>query len=262
MKLTILSVNYHSEAYCNNNIIIFDKTNKNLDYDWYIVDNNLKDIESEPLNPKFKVVPGWKNRCEAQRLPDGTIIECGSLHHGLGINQGISQIDFTNSDLILIADPDFILSETIESIYNTIVENDYAFYGADYANVNKNLIRNFPTAFCLFVNPKFVNIKDLDFRAGFDGEVYHGYYPDCGHRVMYKYKTDNYKIKSLASDKSWSGDYDRYPHLGYHMHMKIHTNQKTLHSTTKTSGREKGRQAAHIQAFRKIYKEIKHGENK
>lgn len=262
MKLIIVSVNYHSEIYCNNNLLIFNKTNKVLDYDWYIVDNNLKNIESEPLNPAFKVIPGHKTRVEAQRQPGGGIIECGSIHHGLGINAGLSQINFDNSDLILIADPDFILSETIESIYNTIVENNYAFYGAEYANINKNLIRKFPTAFCLFVNPKLVNVKDLDFRAGFDGEVYHEYYPDCGHRVMYKYKTDEYKIKSFPSDKAWSGDYDRYPNLGYHMHMKIHTNQATLHSTTKTEGNKKGRQAAHVQAFRKIYKEIKHGENK
>lgn len=267
MKLTIVSVNYHSEVYCNTNITIFNKINKgtNLEYDWYIVDNNLKELPCEKLDPKFKILTGHKERVEAIRLPNEALIECGSIHHGLGINIGLKQLDIleiNKSDLFLVTDPDFILSETIESVYNIMMENNYNFYGAAYMPGKKRMIRNFPAAFCQFINPKIINPLKLDYRAAFDNQPYHKYYPDCGHRIMHQYKTNKHDYCAMSSDQDPREDYVRYPNLGYHMHMKIHTNQATLHSTTQKVGKEEGREVIHKKLFRKIYKEIKHGENK
>jgi hypothetical protein len=217
LKLSILTVNYFSNDILERNLKYFTQLNSNIDFKWHLVDNCWKD------NDRLKGFihhDGIKHKVEPLRI--GKIkLGSGSIHHGLGLNRGIEYLE-DDADLWLVLDPDFIFLTSILDILENIKYNDIWFYGAEYVNERKKLIKGFPCAFCMFINPKFVKKEDLDFSVGFDNDnqLSEGWYPDVGFKVMYNFKTLN-ECNSGVFPKVDGNVYSVGKRkVGYHMRFK------------------------------------------
>jgi len=181
--IQLLTVSYNSHKLLQWCKYHFDNLNPGLKYEWHVIDNALG---------KFKKTQGLiyhdgvEQPKEHLSLPNQKgKLYIGSIHHGLGLNEGLQYLDW-NSDLIIVIDPDFLLLTPLQPIIDRINSENLWFFGACYSNLGKNYIRSFPCGYCQFINPKFVKKEDLDYSVGY-GDYLSDYYPDVGYKVMYKF---------------------------------------------------------------------------
>lgn len=188
MHIEILTVSYFSKDLLKFNWECFQKKNAgSFTYNWHISDNSL--WEDEEIEG-FKYHEGIKHKVDPIFI-DKLKLGSGSVHHGMGLNKGIQYLD-KSADLWLILDPDFYFLTPIFPLLEYIKENQLWFFGAEYVNVRKKLVRDFPCAFCMFINPSLVPIEKLDFSAGYETEEQRleGWYPDTGFKIMHRFKND------------------------------------------------------------------------
>ena len=230
--LTIISVNYNASLYLNANIEHLSRRDfLPKEFKWFVVDNSE---EPDDLDARFNILPGVQSKGYD---PDAhRIIWGGSIPHSLGLNSALSTIDFSSCQYLLVMDPDFYLLKPIDDILSEMSSKQLGFAGADYTNLKKNLIRGFPTAFCMFVDLHQVPLKDLDFRAGFESKEEMNHYgvfkdngankpclwPDTGWRISSKYKDGPLKYKVIANKPYQRlNGCDWYPQFAVHARMKV-----------------------------------------
>lgn len=220
MTLSILSVNYLSDYYLNKNVEYIYKYNDFDDINWFVV-NNQSRIGVE-LDSKLTVISGVKKRSLEEAIESG--VEPGSMHHADSINKGLQDPRVKNADYTLIVDPDFFITEKLSDIILHMKDNSLTFYGAEYTLNGKNMITDFPVAYCMFIDTKQVDCSELDFSAGFSEEekLLYDYYPDVGHRVYRNFKLSSLKFGSVKAQNCSDCGGDYFPGLGIHFRMKLH----------------------------------------
>lgn len=229
--LEILSVNYRSSVYLNSNIKYLSRYNLLPNkFRWTVVDNSEK---REKLDRRFNVMAGCQK--DGHNPSEHLVINGGSIYHGKALNLALKQCSFS-SKFLLILDPDFYLIRPLSSILEEMSKDNLAFHGGSYSNKRKNLIRDFPVAFCLFIDLTQVPITDLDFHAGFrsvEEKIENGVYqdnelnpamlfPDCGWRIYKKYKGGplNYRYIRHKHNHKWP-NYEHFPGFAMHLHCKV-----------------------------------------
>lgn len=184
MRINLLTVCFFSQEFLQLGMKIFRQLNPIVDFNWHVIDNSFFKFYPEGLKG-FQVHNGIKQRVEPLRYGK-TKIGSGSVHHGDALNIGLQYLE-KDADLWIIIDPDFFLLVPLEELTDYFFKKDLWFYGADYSNTKKALIKDFPCAFFMMINPKYVKSEDLDFSPGYIGEE-REYYPDVGYKVSYKFR--------------------------------------------------------------------------
>jgi hypothetical protein len=188
--ITICSVsNEYDNTYLNLNYELVEKTN--VDFKWLVAINNcmrnnrVKGVKA--LRDEFVRCPGISHgdaERKARKLGRKFFSPC--TQHGLSLNNCLQLV---KTKLILILDPDFYIIPPIDYIFDRMIQKDLCMFGASYHFKNK-LIRDFPTAFCLFINTDKLDVdfKLLDFTPGYGETQNFNHYPDVGYKVYSKYK--------------------------------------------------------------------------
>lgn len=174
--LDIVSASYGSAPYLNLN---YELLRCKRPFRWIVIDNSPF---PEQLNPNFEVHNGPQGRVPKNDNSVGN----GSFYHGLALDESIGYLNMSNR-FALFLDPDFFIIPSIDTILDYMMMNDLAFFGAAYSNTKKALIRNFPVAYCLFVDTSKVNVYEDSFTFAAGGlNIQEDIYPDVGWRI-YKY---------------------------------------------------------------------------
>ena len=212
--LTICSVSYKSEHYLDLNYSIIKKNNSTFK-EWIVVDNAK---ENKLSKEKYNVIQG-------EDLPSktGKLVNKHSLHHALGLNKSIEKV---NTKYVLFLDPDFYINVNLNNCIRYMMNLGLDFFGSPYFNDGKNRpVKDFPVAFCMFVDCEKINIKDFDFTPELDNDkewadtgikIYKKYQPICNYEITMPYG------RKYGFDKYWfEGEL-----FGLHCRMKSHLNDR------------------------------------
>lgn len=177
-EFTICTVCSNNEDYLNLNSEI---SRINVPYRWLVALEEPKlRITQTKLKPCFEVYPVPNLEMTAI---DG--VAQNSVQHGTRLNLLFEKVD---TRFVLFLDPDFFIFFNVSTILGFLRESvdDLSFFGAPYHESTTNLLRNFPVAYCLFVDLDKIPRKDIDFSPGY-GKIRSEHYPDVGYKLYSKY---------------------------------------------------------------------------
>ncbi len=229
-KIDILTVSYHSRDLLKANWRYFNEINgEDFKFEWHIIENSLRD--DKKVNG-FIYHEGIRKKVDPIRIARMKL-GSGSVHHGMGLNVGVKYLD-QKADLWLVVDPDFFFLVPIKRFIDHVLTNDLWFYGAAYTNYRKRLIKDFPCAFCMFINPKHVDKDVLDFSVGFENkqQCEEGWYPDTGFKIMHKYRFNaacKYNVFPHSDNNTYKIGKEV---VATHLRAKIDKLPKFLHNRT------------------------------
>jgi hypothetical protein len=256
--VTFCSVSYYSEEYL--------KLNKELTKveNWVVVNNDERFI------PGFTNIPGVPQNLAKQLTPEG-FVGYGSYHHALGLNKLVKDHTF-NTRYVCFIDPDFFIFEDIQQILQKMQDNQYWFYGAPYYPTSRERIYQFPVAFCMFVDRKYVDVRQFNFLPVGEDELGTKFVADTGYRI---YKDFAGKCNHWSAIPSFVGktqvkhtqknllnlgirstvDFDEYYLdngllFGLHCHMKLHLRVGNMMKLQE-------RTVEHLFEIKRIYKKVK-----
>ncbi len=212
-KTCVISVCYKSSQLLNLNYNLICRNfipNK-----WIVVKNHPNDNIDIT---KFEVIDG---------IPMPEDISCNvnkhSHHHALALNKALDHIP-QNTDIILILDPDFFIFRPQADIIRHICDNGLSFFGAGYPHDGKKRpVRDFPVAFCMYIDIRKVDIQSLDFRPvpQHDNSIWY----DTGHKVYERYSKDpshKFEIVQYVDNKNGDRYFWQGKMFSIHLHAKLH----------------------------------------
>lgn len=176
----MLELQIITTSYCNEDILNMNYQYSLLDkvkYKWINIVNNKN--RAELSNPNIFDINGIVKTADMD----------GSTHHGLAVNKALTVLE--KSSYLLVLDMDFFILKPIKEILSYMEEKQLDFYGATYPeNTSRNLQREFPCGFCMFINCRTINTSLLDFTPTFH-DTYNfkkDIYKDMSYKIYEQYK--------------------------------------------------------------------------
>lgn len=174
-ELSICTVCSNNEDYLNLNKQV---SKIDVPYKWYVIqDTKVDRLTDTRLEAGFIHVPDGDNWTEI----DG--VAQNSVQHGDRLNRMFA---WTKSRFVLFLDPDFFIFYPVSQILQRMVDNGLFFFGAPYHESSTHLLRDFPVAYCMFVDMGRMLRKEVNLLPGY-GDIKSDYYPDVGYRIYSKY---------------------------------------------------------------------------
>lgn len=231
--LAIVSCSYYAWEYLNINYYLTFPYNDDLSIDWYVCQNSTICFRDHLL-PVFHQIEG------VDRQKDADKIGAGSYHHGLGLNKVIAAVP-KDYRYLLVLDPDFYVLPKLSSVLYKMQKDKLAYFGASYMALSKPMFRDFPAAFCQFIDCEKVDIYGLDYSPSPEETEYYG---DVGIKVMKEgsksafdiavpYTGQNSPFRHTKKYNNKLSGYDQYCYndklWGLHSRMKLHFSTKYKH---------------------------------
>lgn len=139
MDLTVILVNFKSEALLNFNYQLLTDLNPNINLKWIVVDNtpNNEELRRHELDPRFTVLPSV---ARPEHLYGDS-----SYHHALGLNSCLPHI---KTRYLLVLDPDFyiVMPNALAKVLDFIEKANAGFIGVPWHPKRSIKYRGFPVS--------------------------------------------------------------------------------------------------------------------
>ena len=159
-SLTLLTVNYKSAIWLNQNIEILRTLNTSISFKWIVVNNTPESCDlREVFDPDFTILKGspylGKNQFPA------------TYHHAQGLN---SALPYIKSDYLIVIDPDFFLyfHDGLSLILNHMAVNNLSFFGVPWHPIRPSKYRDFPCVHFMAIDTSRVDLKNLNFSPFYE----------------------------------------------------------------------------------------------
>lgn len=180
LDITIGMITYNDSKYLLNNINILRKSLDNINHEFLIIANTKKDYIRCKQDPLLRILD-----YDPIPKPKGITKGGGSWQHGLSLNKLLQHVKETK--YILLLDADFFIMYSMKKVIELLSKEHYVFFGAPYLTPNPKYIKNFPVAYCLFIDTTQVNISTLDFTPSYGKYKDKTYSTDTGYQLYYKF---------------------------------------------------------------------------